>query len=265
MNVMPPAPVPAPDHQEYIGLMAMAEMMYEQTLEWESEDMYQHEPAILQTLNEMTEIHPTYIQAMACFYENAGFPYDVVEACYDRAIAADKNEHMGTMINAVDFYKKTGQTPKMIRHLLQIIAANLTSLSLASLLLSLHYAKLRDEDTTMMYYDMAVTYADLNHTDVFMESAELVHWLDMVSDRGWPQDNPVFAAVQAVAKTRPDITIYRTKYALFTKLNHRDECGICYDVDLHLDLACGHCVCKNCYLKLMTAACCPFCRMRSTQ
>ena len=57
-----------------------------------------------------------------------------------------------------------------------------------------------------------------------------------------------------------NVKIYRNKILLFTRLNNIEECGICYDTKLNIDLRCAHCVCTDCYSKLYAKAC-PFCRL----
>ena len=58
------------------------------------------------------------------------------------------------------------------------------------------------------------------------------------------------------------IIAYNNKISLFKRLNHVVECGICYDENLNIDLHCGHCVCTECYPRLVTKPC-PFCRIDS--
>jgi TPR repeat protein len=54
---------------------------------------------------------------------------------------------------------------------------------------------------------------------------------------------------------------YTNKIALFTKLNHIVECGICYDDDkININIHCGHTMCSDCYTRLYNKDC-PFCRM----
>lgn len=255
-----PDPGMMPKHapEDYIGLMSMAEMMREQAVAWEKDDPLQHEMNIVRTMLEMIDIHPSYAQDMACFYENVGgYPDEEIERCYATAMAAD--DMPGVIMNAADFYKKRGQRDQMITHLLQILRQGQSYRSLASLLLALHYAKMNHEETAKMYYDMAVDVGDLSDVDVHMDSHELIKLLDFVQDKGWRQDTPVFAALQNASAKRTFVRIYRTKKALFTKLNHWAECGVCFNHALHLDIECGHCVCEECYLKLMNAPC-PFCR-----
>jgi len=43
------------------------------------------------------------------------------------------------------------------------------------------------------------------------------------------------------------VKIYENKITLFTRLNNVKECNICYENELHINLECGHDVCKNCY------------------
>ena len=56
------------------------------------------------------------------------------------------------------------------------------------------------------------------------------------------------------------VITYNNKVALFTRLNNVVECGICYDEKLNINLHCGHCVCVDCYQRLVNTSC-PFCRM----
>jgi hypothetical protein len=57
-----------------------------------------------------------------------------------------------------------------------------------------------------------------------------------------------------------DISIYKNKIQLFTKLNHICECQICYDESLQIDLTCGHCFCTSCYVKIHDNPC-PICKL----
>ena len=68
--------------------------------------------------------------------------------------------------------------------------------------------------------------------------------------------------IATIEKERSVIT-YTNKIALFTRLNNMTECNICYeDEKLNIDLHCGHCVCKDCYRRLVNSPC-PFCRTES--
>ena len=158
-------------------------------------------------------------------------------------------------------------------------------------ILALHYAGERDMDTTQMYYEMAMeheAYTSLSRRqasppkstclltfrksdfgshqeatfvlDTLVETAELVHMIDFIHENGWNQENIIYHEIYKRCTQRRSVTIYRNKVQLFTSLNHITECGICFNTALHLNLNCGHCVCKDCYLRLFDDPC-PFCRL----
>jgi hypothetical protein len=79
-------------------------------------------------------------------------------------------------------------------------------------------------------------------------------------DRLETRDNPdVVRLLDALHKT-PQYCAFKNKVALFTRLNHVVECGICYDNDkVNIDIHCGHTVCVDCYTQLYDKVC-PFCR-----
>jgi hypothetical protein len=79
-------------------------------------------------------------------------------------------------------------------------------------------------------------------------------------DRGDARDNPdVVRLLDSLRKT-PQYCAFKNKVALFTRLNHVVECGICYDNDkVNIDIHCGHTVCVDCYTQLYDKVC-PFCR-----
>ena len=79
-------------------------------------------------------------------------------------------------------------------------------------------------------------------------------------DRGNTRDNAdVVRLLDSLHKT-PQYCAFKNKVALFTRLNHVVECGICYDNDkVNIDIHCGHTVCVDCYTQLYDKVC-PFCR-----
>ena len=79
-------------------------------------------------------------------------------------------------------------------------------------------------------------------------------------DRGETRDHAdVVRLLDCFYKT-PQHCAFKNKVALFTRLNHVVECGICYDNDkVNIDIHCGHTVCVDCYTHLYDKAC-PFCR-----
>ena len=55
--------------------------------------------------------------------------------------------------------------------------------------------------------------------------------------------------------------IYKNKKNLFEKMNYFDDCCICLEKCLHIDLHCGHTVCTDCYKKIYEEPC-PMCRSK---
>lgn len=59
----------------------------------------------------------------------------------------------------------------------------------------------------------------------------------------------------------PDYIIYKNKKKLFEKMNYLDDCCICLEHCLQIDLHCGHTVCCDCYKKIYEEPC-PICRSK---
>ena len=90
------------------------------------------------------------------------------------------------------------------------------------------------------------------------ENIKLIKYID---DYNWEKDNDIYRKLLSNGRTDDRINIYNNKIRLFTKLNNIMECGICYDIELNIDLKCGHCVCCNCYI-ITSDTPCPFCRIK---
>jgi hypothetical protein len=111
-----------------------------------------------------------------------------------------------------------------------------------------------------MYYEMAVRQGHPKfELETMVETVELVKLVEYIHDGGWDQRSTVYHALVHEHARRREIVVYQTKVRLFTALNHVTECGVCFDHALHLDFACGHCVCAECYLRCLGKTC-PFCR-----
>jgi hypothetical protein len=63
-----------------------------------------------------------------------------------------------------------------------------------------------------------------------------------------------------VLKNKKEYLIYMNKISLFTKLQHIQECAICYETKLNIDIKCGHTFCVDCYPLLLKKPC-PLCRL----
>ena len=246
----------------YIGLMQIGECLLEQAYQMEliarehhlEYDMYQKE--IIRTYEEANHIHGSLAQGLAVYYEKQNFPSEVVEEHYRRAIAHDDNA--GSLINFADYYKVCGKIKPMV----QLLGAAVYRYknTYACVMLALHYAKLNDKDTARMYYELGLAYShSVLMIDTTTEPIELIHLIEFIRDGGWSQNNHIYDEIQRLCNKNASIRRYYTKVRLFTSLNHIAECGVCCNLSLHLDFLCGHCVCSDCYLRLLGSAC-PFCR-----
>lgn len=56
-----------------------------------------------------------------------------------------------------------------------------------------------------------------------------------------------------------DFLSFRNKMILFTRLNNLQDCPICYENKINIDVACGHTFCGSCYARVHKDTC-PLCR-----
>jgi hypothetical protein len=75
--------------------------------------------------------------------------------------------------------------------------------------------------------------------------------------------NPSLSVINKlnILKNTTDYNIYKNKITLFTKLNNKDDCIICFENKINIDLHCGHCFCLDCYPYLYNKKC-PLCRSK---
>jgi hypothetical protein len=85
----------------------------------------------------------------------------------------------------------------------------------------------------------------------------LLEFLEYISES--LPNNSIHNLVKNKLNNDKEISIYKNKINLFTKLNHICECPICYETKLNIDLNCGLCFCTDCYIKIYKKSC-PICR-----
>jgi tetratricopeptide (TPR) repeat protein len=126
--------------------------------------------------------------------------------------------------------------------------------------MALYYQTNRDYDKMIEYYltaiDMIRPYIFVNDGIKGFNSIILCNLLKLVEN---PSIN-VKAKIQELSKMKA-YQIYKNKIALFTKLKHIEECAICYETKLNIDIKCGHTFCVDCYPMLYNK-CCPLCRIK---
>ena len=73
---------------------------------------------------------------------------------------------------------------------------------------------------------------------------------------------PLQACINKMVSTNIHLIPYMNKVKLFTRLVKKidqEECGVCYDTKLNIDMQCGHMICTDCYKRVHLTQC-PFCR-----
>ena len=245
----------------YYGLMQISEMNLKQATKMEDEQMlsgdYANEDAIMEKYKISMEIHPSYAQDLAVYLELNDYPDEDVEKHYIIAINGDDTAR--PLFNLADFYKKMKDYQNMVQCLQRAVLEYVDAESM--IMLALHFAGQKNMETARLYYEMGVGCykKDQFVLDTCVETIELVHMIDFIQDEEWNQTNVIYKSLKRICATNPSISMYHNKIRLFESLKHVTECGVCFDISLHLDFNCGHCVCKNCFLQLFDKPC-PFCR-----
>jgi len=264
------------DDVPYVGLMVFTHMWRKQ-----AEKMAKSHRAnvneIIAKFQQVISIKEEYANELAVFLEKRDYPSNMVEEAYALSIRYDDTDV--SSINLADYYKKRGEYDKMIPCLRKTIRIH--SSSYAAMLMALHHAqnaatatygaqdKAQDERTKRVsdvswYYHLAMKYYEqypeqIICLDTTVYTFELVSLVDLIIEKGWNRDNPIYREIDRTCRQQDGVTVFRNKVRLFGSLNHVVECGVCLTTGLNIDFACGHCVCRACYLKLLHKPC-PYCR-----
>jgi tetratricopeptide (TPR) repeat protein len=251
---------------EYYGLMQLSEMTRKQLLDMEGKQIQTgvpvYEDDIIHTYRTLIQIHPSYAQDLAVYYELNDFPEERIEHYYHLAIREDDTPR--PLFNLADYYKKHKRYTEMIQCFQRAVSEFRDVDSMV--MLAMYYAAQRNVDTANLYYTMALDTLvkkdklTSKYTIIsLVDTPEIVYMMDFIQGEGWDQKNGIYDELVRLSSSRSSVAVYRTKVRLFESLHHVTECGVCFNIELHLDLKCGHCVCKDCYLKLFSRAC-PYCR-----
>jgi tetratricopeptide (TPR) repeat protein len=247
---------------EYIGLMAIGELFSKKGSLLEKNSDYENEEEIINLYKEASVINGIYTRELAIYYENHNFPFDIVENEYLKLISKCKDS--SNLFNLADFYKKNKKYKEMIKCLITNINDYEDCESMV--FLALYNSDINNNEMAIMYYKMALLNYDPDDIEngvqfnTFITITELIKIFDIIDENNLCKDNDIYKKLKKLYNETKYISIYNNKVRLFTHLNHITECEICYNIELNLDLNCGHCVCKKCYLELLESPC-PFCRI----
>ncbi len=160
------------------------------------------------------------------------------------------------MYNMAVIYEEMSDYENMIRY--YSMAAKERCMDSAKEL-AVYYHKICDYDNAMKYYVMMIEGSGKRLMDK-LSSVNIIDLYNRLKLMSEPSQT-ILEFIQNLAKNNDSIITYHNKIALFTRLNHVTDCGICYDNKLNIDLKCGHCVCIDCYGHVYNSPC-PFCRMK---
>jgi tetratricopeptide (TPR) repeat protein len=180
---------------------------------------------------------------------------------------AIENDDVHSMYNLADLYKKCNELSLMIKY--YEMAAQRNDIESVKIL-TMFYFDDNSFELFSKHYNDHLTYTDTDN-DYYEFDAEFRKFLEkntilsmIGSLETVVKSNHVTNTNTVILLNRlrklPDYSVYKNKIALFTRLNCIEECNICYDTKLNIDIHCGHTMCGDCYSKLYTKDC-PFCRL----
>lgn len=248
----------------YIGLKQLAHVL----------GMCAHK---LSVNNRIHLAEPMYMDALAIdpyhdFVGNMGIMYETRFKNVELAkkyylMSIDEGDEL-SMYNLADLYYNEKNTELMVQYFELAVQHGDEA---SSKRLILHYHSVGDMPNFARHYYLQLAWSgddddadywdgdDESHYSKFQKSHNSLT-LAAQLDRGETRDNPDVVRLLASLHKTPQYCAFKNKVALFTRLNHVVECGICYDNDkVNIDIHCGHTVCVDCYTQLYDKVC-PFCR-----
>ena len=251
----------------YIGLKQLAHIL----------GMCAHK---LSVNNRIHLAEPMYMDALAIdpchdFVGNMGIMYETRFKNFDLAkkyylMSIDEGDEL-SMYNLADLYYNEKNTELMVQYF-ELAVQHGDEASRKRLIL--HYHSLGDMPNFARHYYLQLAWSgddqdddeadywdgvDESHYSKFQKSHNSLT-LAVQLDRGETRDNVDVVRLLDCLRKTPQYCAFKNKVALFTRLNHVVECGICYDNDkVNIDIHCGHTVCVDCYTHLYDKVC-PFCR-----
>lgn len=197
---------------------------------------------------------------LAILYEREEEPQEKIEKYYQLSIEHGDDDRHIAAYNFADYYKCIGDNLNMIRY--YKLAIELGNDIESMFQLAEYYQRNNDSENTKKYYLMGVNNMEPRHYTKVMRRFNALTIVPLLESATQEEIDKETAAdhIRYMHTLHDSLNIFRNKVALFTKLNHVAECGICYEDKLNVDLVCAHCVCTDCYRVLHNKPC-PFCRI----
>jgi len=118
--------------------------------------------------------------------------------------------------------------------------------------------KLIIETNGISTFDHSDMYTNVEYID-FINFMNKVSIFDVYEKLSEQNTHPDINSCLSVMYNNKYIISYSNKKVLFTRLNVMEECGICYEKKINIDMQCGHLICTDCYKRVYNTQC-PFCR-----
>ena len=228
--------------------------------------MYYNKGNLYDKLKDYKKMEEAYIEASKFDHIQAlnrlGLYYDdnhEIEKMLKYYLLAIEKEDISAMYNLARFYSDNNDFENMIKYYLIAIELNDTDCCYE---LSIHF------DNMKKYYLKAVdlevtkkcpTTNRVNNGLTDFNSFGLLYMLDSVEYINDIFNNNINEKKKILLQSK-EIVIYQNKIRVANQWNMIQECVICYETKLHLNIYCGHCFCIDCYPSLYQHAC-PLCRI----
>ena len=255
-------------HSQYLGLKQLAYIFGISALRLaEAKRVDVAEQLYLDALH--IDPYNDFIGNMAIMYESHINNVELAEKYYLMAI---DNEDEIAMYNLADMYRNQHKISLMVRYF--EMAAQLNDIGSRKRLI-MHYHKETDMSNFAKHYYTHLSCNDDDFDDdddnfddddndfrqfqLSNSNLAIAKQIDLFVKHHTDVDAHVLQLCDYLHQL-PEYCALKNKIALFTRLNHVVECGICYDDDkVNIDIHCGHTVCVDCYTMVYNKAC-PFCR-----
>jgi hypothetical protein len=240
---------------DLLGLTNLGQMYYNKGLYYEK--LYDYEN-MENAFKEAAKFNHTQAMNRLGLYYDDNADHDNMLKYYNLAI---EFEETSAMYNLARYYHDKSEYDNMIKYYLLAIECKDTD---SCYELASYYQTIQDIDNLKKYYLLATEIEieknvnnkyNLNNGIDEFNPFTLQSVLESIEN-----PNPNILNKIDKLKNCKQLQIYNNKIRLFTKLNYMDDCSICFENKLHIDIFCGHCVCIDCYPKLFDKSC-PFCRI----
>jgi tetratricopeptide (TPR) repeat protein len=241
---------------EIIGLNRICEMLVNKSTDYGREGFRYHE---MEMLNQSIEINPNSTNALsriAIIYECDNNDFDKAEQVYLKMLEIEPDE-ISTLYNIADLYSKMCNYESMKKYYL--LAGEKGDVE-SFIKLAVYYNNQEDHKECLNYLLRTLEIGEINN-DLFLNILDNFNpiTLFVILKEITNDVKNLKEFIQFLNEIR-DVIIYKNKIRLFNRFQNMQDCGICLENKLNIDLHCAHEICIDCYPKIYKTNC-PFCRL----